>query len=175
MPKSSTNNWQSIIDLVSELKRCDENGITMASIAMAFICIDSLANLGRPIDKEKVTRSDFKLWVDEHLHAHPDQQYQYRGKDVYAARCAFLHTYGSESELHNEDADTVRFAYHDGGNHNYNPSICPGLALIGAKSFVNDVVHAIESFLNKCKGDELLMARVESRISGVLQITPYPN
>jgi hypothetical protein len=42
MSTSSANNWQSIFDLVSELKRCDEYGITSASIAMAFICIDSL-------------------------------------------------------------------------------------------------------------------------------------
>ena len=175
MSSSSASNWQSIIGLVSELKRCDEHDITTAAVAMAFICIDSLANLSRPMGKAKVTRSDFKDWVDEHLKAHRDQPYQYRGKDVYAARCAFLHTYGSESELHQENADTVKFAYHDGGKHQYNPSVEPGLVLIGTKSFVKDVVHAVESFLSKCRSDESLKSLVEPRLAGVLQTLPYPS
>lgn len=123
MTISQHNNWESIIGLVSELKRCDECEITTGAVAMAHICIDTLANLARPIDKEKVTRADFKEWVDTYLKAHPDQPYQYRGKDVYAARCALLHKYGAEAELHEEDPDTTRFAYHDGGKHQYDPNV----------------------------------------------------
>ena len=89
--------WRSITSLVAELKRCDQSGLITASIAMAFICIDSLANLARPTQASKVTRADFKAWVDKYLKAHDEQPYKYRGKDVYAARCAFLHTYGSLS------------------------------------------------------------------------------
>ncbi len=62
------------------------------------------------MDKSKVTRSDFKEWVDTYLTCHENQPYKYRGKDVYAARCAFLHTYGSEAELHESDPDTIRYA-----------------------------------------------------------------
>ncbi len=69
----SEKNWKSIIDLVSELKRCDEYGITTASLAMAYICIDTIANLARPINKPKVTRADFIEFVDTFLKAHPDQ------------------------------------------------------------------------------------------------------
>lgn len=175
MTTSSNANWQSIIGLVSELKRCDEHDITNASIAMAYICIDALANLGRPIDKKRVTRRDFKDWVDKHLKAHPDQPYKYRGKDVYAARCAFLHTYGSEVELHEEDPDTIKFAYHNGGKHQYNPSIERSLVLIGTKSFINDVVHAVDSFLQQCQNDSSLKQRVESRLANVLHSVPYPS
>jgi hypothetical protein len=82
MNDSSRNRWQSIIDLVSELKSCDKHDFTIASIALAFICIDSLANLSMPIGKQKVTRADFKEWVEKYLKAHADQPYQYRSKDV---------------------------------------------------------------------------------------------
>ncbi len=167
-------NWKSIIDLVSELKRCDECGITTAALAMAYICIDTIANLARPINKSKVTRADFKEFVDTYIKAHPDQPYQYRGKDVYAARCAFLHTYGSETELHTEDPDTIKFAYHNGGKHQYSPSLQPSLVLIGAKSFINDVVIAVELFLKHCQSDVSLRQRVEPRLASVLQIMPYP-
>ncbi len=67
MTTDTENNWKAIIGLVSELKRCDECHITTAAVAMAYICIDTLANLSRPANKDKVTRSDFKEWVDTHL------------------------------------------------------------------------------------------------------------
>ena len=77
MPEIQQVNWQSLVGLVSQLKRCDECGITTAAVAMAFICIDTLANLSRPADKAKVTRSDFKKWVDTYLKGHEDQPYHY--------------------------------------------------------------------------------------------------
>lgn len=160
--------------LVSELKRCDESGLITASLAMAFICIDSMSNLSRPEDKKRVTRGDFKNWVDKHLTGHPEQPYQYRGKDVYAARCAFLHTYGSEAELHEEDPDIIKYGYHDGGKHNFDPKVAPDLVLIGTRSFVNDVIHAVEYFLESCKSDKSLRELVESRLAHVLRTTPYP-
>jgi hypothetical protein len=147
MTSDSNANWEGIIYLVSEIKRCDDAGIVTASIAMAFICIDTLANLARPDGKERVTRGDFKYWCDAYLRGHLDQPYQYRSKDVYAARCAFLHTYGSEAELHRDNPDTIKYGYHDGGKHKYNPDIDPSLVLIGTKSFINDVVIAVDSFL----------------------------
>jgi hypothetical protein len=165
----SGDNWKSITGIVSELKRCDECGITTASVAMAFICIDALASLSRPASKMKVTQPDFIGWVDTYLQAHPDQPYQYRGKDVYAARCALIHTYGSKAELHNKDFDLIMFGYHDGGNHQYNPNVERRLAIIGTKSFVNDVIQAVESFLKKCMKDALLKQLVESRLEKVLQ------
>jgi hypothetical protein len=169
------NNWQSILGLVSELKKCDEQNITTASLAMSFICIDTLASLGRPADKNKVTRSDFKDWVDTYLVADQDQPYKYRGKDIYAARCAFLHTYGSKADLHDQDTDTIMFAYHDGGKHEYKPEIEKSLVLIGVKSFVNDVVIAVESFLKHCSDDLELRNRVQERLPHVLNTVPFPS
>ena len=174
MPTGISDNWQTITGLGAELKRCDECDLTTASIAMAFICIDTMANLNRPKGKNRVTRTDFIEWVDTYLEGHPDQPYKYRGKDVYAARCAFLHTYGSEAELHKEDPKIVKFAYHDGGEHKYNPNIDESLVLIGTKSFVNDVLIAVKDFLDKCKNDLSLRQRVEERLVNVLKHVPLP-
>ncbi len=170
----SSKLWGSILGFVSEMKRCDEAGLTTASLAMAFICIDSIANLSRPAGNKWVTRSDFKNWVELHLKGHPEQPYQYRGKDVYAARCAFLHTYGSKAKLHEEDPDILKYGYHNGGKHNFNPKVAPGMVLIGTKSFINDIVHAVESFLEQCKTDTTLRKRVESRLVHFLRTRPYP-
>nr|WP_319491787.1 hypothetical protein [uncultured Desulfobacter sp.] len=168
------DNWQAIIELGMVLKRCDDCGISTASVAMAFICIDTVANLNRPLDKIQVTRSDFIEWVDTYLDCHPKQKYKYRGKDVYAARCAFLHTYGSEAQLHTKDPDIVKFTYHDGGKHAYDPNIDKTLVAIGIKSFVNDVLIAVKNFLEKCEQDLSLKKRVEKRLCNVLKTLPLP-
>lgn len=164
--------WGSLIGLVSELKQCDEGGMITASIALAFICIDTFSNLARPTNKSRGTRSDFIEWVDQYLEEHPDQPYKYRGKDVYAARCAFLHTYGSEAQLHEKDSNIIKFGYYDGGEHKYNVDIDPTKAIIGTRSFINDVVNASKSFLEACKNDSLLRKRVELRLPNVLQTFP---
>ena len=169
MINSTPKKWQFIVDLISELKRCDEQDISTASIALAFICVDALANLAVPLGKQKVTRKDFKEWVDKYLEAHPDQPYQYRGKDVYAARCAFLHTYGAETALHEEDPDIIKFVYSNGGKHLYNQNVDPQLVIIGLKSFINDVIIGVDHFLEECQRDHALKQRVESRLNSVFQ------
>ncbi len=168
-------NWQALVHMVDEIKQCDENNITTASIAMSYICIDALANISRPIEKAKATRKDFINWVDVYLTAHPDQPYKYRGKDVYAARCALLHSFSAEAKLHEDDTDTIKFAYHDGGMHYFDPEIDPRLVLIGAKSFTNDVIISIGIFMDACGADLDLMGLVEPRLDKVFNKMPVPR
>lgn len=168
-------NWQALVHIVDEIKQCDANNITTASIAMSYVCIDALANLSRPAEKAKATRKDFIDWADAYIDAHPDQPYKYRGKDIYAARCALLHNFSSEAELHEDDPDTIKFSYHDGGKHYYDPNVDPRLVLIGAKSFVNDVVTAVEKFMDACRANSNLMGLVESRLDKVLAKIPVPR
>jgi hypothetical protein len=175
MPDSQADKWQPIVGLVLELKRCDECDITTAAVAMVYICIDTLANLARPVEKAKATRADFKEWVDTYLKAHDEQPYQYRGKDVYAGRCALLHKYGAETELNAQDPDTKKFAYHDGGKHQYDPSVDSSLVLIGKSSFINDVIIGIESFLKACQSNQELRTLVESRLEKVFQQMPLDS
>jgi hypothetical protein len=65
-------------------------------------------------EKDKQRRA-----VDAYLKGHEDQPYQYRGLDVYGARCALLHAFGSEGDYHQQCPDAKKFGYHDGGKHAY--------------------------------------------------------
>ena len=125
-----------------------------------------------PTSKPKQDRNDFYTWVDTYLKAHSDQPYQYRGIDVYAARCAVLHAFGSESDVSQKSPDVRMFGYHNGGKHAFDPSKNPRLVIIGTASFLNDVVIAIESFLGACEEDADLRGRVEGRLPKVLQTFP---
>lgn len=169
---SGRANWGAIVGLASQIKSCDEIGLFCPALAMCFISIDSMASLARPLDKPKVTRKDFIEWADKYLRGHPEQKYAYSGKDVYAARCSFLHTYGATSEIHGQDTSTIKFVYHDGGRHSYRPEIDPSLVVIGLRSFTNDVICAIDKFMEHCSTDADLKQRVESRLDELFNISP---
>jgi hypothetical protein len=164
--------WNAITGLVAQVKRCEEVGATAAAVAIAYIAIDTMAFLGLPADRQKQVRNDFVAWVDLYLKGHENQPYQYRGIDVYGARCALLHAFGSEVDYHQQFPDAKKFGYHDGGQHAYDPAIDEHQVIIGTASFLNDVVFAIGSFIEACQADPALRALVEGRLPRILATFP---
>lgn len=164
--------WGAINSLIQEIKTCETAGAITSAVAMAFVCMDTMAYLSLPVGRETQGKADFIAWVDEYLKGHGDQPYQYRGLDVYGARCAMLHAFGSDSDFHEKNEDVKKFGYHNGGQHLYDPVVDERLVIIGTASFLNDVVHAVSVFLKGCKENADLRARVENRLPKVLTTFP---
>jgi hypothetical protein len=164
--------WNAIKDLVDEIKTCEKAGTTTSAVAMTFVCMDTMAYLSLPTGRETQGKSDFIAWVNAYLKGHKDQPYQYRGLDVYGARCAMLHAFASESDFHEKNEDAKKFAYHDGGKHAYDPAVDERLVIIGTASFLNDVVHAVSVFMEDCKENADLRTRVEERLPRALAAFP---
>lgn len=167
--------WDGVKHLVEQIKLCEKAGATASSVAMAYVCIDTMAFLALPAGREKHGRQDFIAWVDTYLVGHPDQPYQYSGVDVYGARCAMLHAFSSEVDFHQLNPQAKTFAYHDGGLHVFEPDTNENLVVIGTSSFLNDVIKAIESFMQACLTNQDLRDRVEGRLPKVLAIFPAPQ
>ena len=164
--------WAAITGLIRELRQCTAAGCTKAALALAYICIDTMAYLAMPADQSRQTPQAFIAWVDTYLKADASQPYAYCGVDVYAARCGLLHAFSPEADLHRRDPAIRVFGYHDGGEHVFNPAKAPNLVLIGTASLLNDIVTAIEGFLTACQEDAALRARVETRLPKLLQTYP---
>jgi hypothetical protein len=164
--------WNVIVNLIEEIKICEQVGATMSAVSMAFVCIDTMTFLSLPPGKKRQDKRDFMRWVDTYLKGHKDQPYQYRGLDVYAARCAVLHMLGSASNFHGSNSDAKKFAFHDGGKHIYDPATDDTLVVIGTASFIDDVVRAANNFLEACLADPSLRCCVEKRLPRVLSIFP---
>jgi hypothetical protein len=164
--------WAELRSLTEQIKLCDAQGLVTPSLAMSFICIDAMASLARPLEKGKVTRKDFIDWCDKYLKSNFPQQYQYSGKDVYAARCALLHTYGTTAELH-EKPNIVKFLYHDCQSHTHQLYAEESMVAISSKSLVIDVCNAVESFIAECTSDSALGYLVISRTDEVITVVPY--
>lgn len=163
---------ESIVGLIREIKMCQAHGLLSSAIAMSFVLIDTLSFLSMEQSKTKQDNKDFISWVDTYLKADPKQSYQYDGKDVYGARCAMLHSYGSEADYHAKNPGVMVYGYHDADLHFYDPHVDPLLVLISTTSFINDVVIAAGRFVEDCKNDQNLRSRVEARISKVLRNFP---
>ncbi len=165
--------WDGVKALVDEIKKCEGAGATVSAVAMAYVCIDTMTFLSLPAERDTQGKADFICWVDTYLKGHPDQPYQYRGIDVYGARCAVLHAFSSEADFHEKNIDAKKFGYHDGGKHGYDPKIDDHLVIIGTASFINDVVHAVCAFMEVCKADVAMRQRVENRLPKVLATFPF--
>jgi len=165
--------WDGVLALVAEMKKCEEASATAAAVAMAYICIDTMAFLSLPVGRERQGRADFISWVDTYIKGHDEQPYQYRGLDVYGARCAVLHSFSAEANFHEENPGTKKYAYHDGGKHVYNPAVNEHLVIIGTASFINDVVLGVNAFMDACKEDVELRKRVEARLPKILATLPF--
>lgn len=163
--------WAVLRGLTTQIKQCENQGLVVPSIAMSFICIDAMAGLARPLEKSKVTRKNFIDWCDRYLKSNCAQPYQYSGKDVYAARCALLHTYGTTAELH-EEANIMKFLYHD-SSPTHQLYAAERTVAISTKSLVIDVCNAVESFIDECTSTVSLGDLVISRLDEIIKVVPY--
>jgi hypothetical protein len=158
--------------LIAEIKRCEAANATIAAVAMVYVGIDAMSFLALPAGRERQERADFIAWVDAYMKAHPDQPYQYRGIDVYGARCALLHNYGSEATFHQQNTQVKTFGYHDGGKHAFDSRVSSDMVIIATGSLLNDFIHAVQAFLVAVQADPELRARVEARLPKVLETFP---
>ncbi len=166
--------WDGVEALIAEIRRCEQAGATVSAVAMAYVCIDTMAFLSLPVGRESQGRDDFISWVNTYMEGDEEQPYQYRGLDVYGARCALLHAFSAHANFHEQNPDAKKFGYHDGGRHAYDPAVNEHLVIIGTASFLNDVVIALTTFMQACRDDAELRQRVEARLPRVLATFSFP-
>jgi hypothetical protein len=74
---------------------CLANQYRMPALALIYCGIDVFAALNRPAAQAGTTRHDFIEWCNRYLL--PGNSLACTAADLYAARCAILHTYTSKS------------------------------------------------------------------------------
>ena len=142
-----------IMNLIDEIRKCEEADATLATIALCYMCIDAMAYAAMPADKAKNDGKDFRDWVDQYLKADPKQPYQYAGRDIWGARCSYLHTFSPSSDFHEKHPDAIKLLYHVGNSHGFDPENAAGYALIDVPTFVDDITNAIQVFLTEANAN----------------------
>lgn len=160
-----------IVDSIcKDIKQSKDRGIWGGAVILTLSAIDAMAYLGLPSGKKEVHRNDYIEWVDRYMKTDPKQSYQYKGIDLYGARCGIVHRYGVESRLSDNDKCKI-FSYHNGSEHYYKPQIDKKLVLISIPRFTNDFFKAVQEFLRAARHDNDLKARIDSRILGLFRVS----
>jgi hypothetical protein len=151
--------------LMAEIAGCFEAERYEAGLVMQFIELDTWAYLSRPESMTKHGRSSFNRFISKYLQSDPDQPYQYAAEDVYATRCGLLHTFGSISDLH-QDNSSVIWRFHLGKCNTYIPGL-DRMAYISVRRFWLNASQAVARCLDEVKADPALNELVGSRLPRV--------
>jgi len=154
-----------LIQLLHEIGKAWDAEAHVAALAMIYVGLDTMALLSCPLGQLSQTRSDFIAWVSKYLTAEGTSEYQYEGIDVYAARCAVLHSYGSTAALHLGDNPPRKFGYADNGPHRKDEA--ERFVLISIAVLFHDFSKAMAKFVEDIKTDTDLKRRVDSRMSSL--------
>ena len=88
----ATNLYQSSIqEMTKTIEDCLKNKEKLACLILFYSTIDIMAWLSRDPHNADSTREDFIHWVEEFLL--PGSGLDCKGEDLYAARCAVIHSY----------------------------------------------------------------------------------
>ncbi len=99
-----------IQELFSVIASAFSNKAYLPGLILLYSCVDIMAWLDLPSDREDVRGSDFIRWVEQNLL--PGSGLLCKGVDLYGARCALIHSYTSESRLtRQKEAREVYYAW----------------------------------------------------------------
>ena len=104
MAKNSSSDFDALENnldnIIKSIELCLNAKLQISSLVLLFSGIDIVAWLNRPVSKERATRKDFIRWVDDHLLTSTNIKCE--AIDLYAARCAIVHSYSCSSRLSKE-------------------------------------------------------------------------
>ena len=154
--------YAAITELSAEISRAWNGDAFWAALAMVYVGIDTMALLACPLGQPEQFKKDFILWIDTYLRADLASDYQYEGVDVYAARCALLHSYGSLAKDHRGAQPPRQFNYIDDGPHRKDETA--RFVVISVGGLIQDYFRATELFVAAVFKDPELKRRVDSRV-----------
>jgi hypothetical protein len=149
-----------------------DNRCLRAAIILIYSGIDTMARLAMDAAKTGVEKSDFIAWVDRYIHF-PCKE-QLTGLDLYAARCAVLHTYTTDSGLSRAGkARRIGYMDHAVPEVVYNASVDATLVLVSIKALRDSFFAGIDRFFVEAFADAAREAIVEKRLRELLHELPF--
>ena len=133
--------------------------------------IDAMAFLGMQGTKEKSSRSDFIRWVETYIQFPCEEQLS--GLELYAARCAALHSYSTESALSiTEQCREIGWMGEAVPEIVYNPRVSESLVMVSVPALVAAFFEGIDRFLIHLYADSDRAAIADERFGRILHMLP---
>lgn len=150
-----------------------ESGGLRGALLLMLSGIDTMAFLVMDDAKADVTRSDFIQWADRYMRFPCAEQVS--GLELYAARCAALHAYGTESRLSREGCcRQIGWISEARREVVYAPQKHPDTVMVSIPALVRAFFAGIDTFLVDTFADPVKAARAEKRFKKLMYVLPGP-
>jgi hypothetical protein len=148
-----------------------------ATLILVYSGIDAMAHLTMPAGKDKATRADFVAWAERYLQfrdANKNPTLTLPGNELYAARCALVHTYSSEADLHKEGKAKRQIGYGD----EFLPEVAEKadvehLVMVSIRGLVDAFARGVGATLQVIKDDEPRSKVFAERLDKMLHELPF--
>jgi len=137
----------------------------LIALILTYAAIDALAWLNRRMDALDVARADFVAWVSMYMLAAGSELSNVTAVDLYAARCAILHSQVAEAKL-TRDGDAVEVWYRTKPKEAFVPIHgvqCRVPILVDPRDLIGAAVAGYRAFLAKVQSDADTFERVALR------------
>jgi hypothetical protein len=148
-----------------------ENGCLGSTVVLTLCGIDAMAYLSMPADQDDVTAVDFVEWANRYI-KFPCVD-QLTGWDLYGARCAMLHTYGTASKL-SRQGRCRQIGYMDKSipEVRFDPRVSKQLVLVSVPALVDAYFSGMDKFLVHVFADNSTASIIEKRLKTLVQALP---
>jgi hypothetical protein len=148
-----------------------ESNCIRSALILIYTGIDALAFLDMPKDNLRVTTHDFIKWADRYIRF--DYPEAPTAKELYKARCGFVHSYGLYAEF--EMSNEVRgIGYMVGGlDCVYNRKAAPGLVFIDVHYLKRKFFEGMNIFIMNAYSDAAIIPVLEARLKTMFAEIPY--
>lgn len=141
-----------------------------SAIVLIYSGIDTMAFLSMPASQVEVTGVDFANWCDRYIQL-PGEQVT--GLELFAARCAVVHTFGIESKLSRQGkCRTIGYSFVGAHPTVYDPAIEPNFVVLSLDALSQAFFAGIDRFLVDLFADPARRPTVEQRIKKLLMFLP---
>jgi hypothetical protein len=143
-----------------------------SAVILILSGIDAMAYLEMPAGQDDVTRSDFVRWAERYI-KFPCKD-QLTGLDLYGARCAMLHNYGTASDLsRKEKCRQVGYMDKSVPAVRYNPKVSRDVVLVSVPALAEAFFSGLDKFLVDLFRDMKKASVAEQRLKNLVQAIPF--
>jgi hypothetical protein len=143
-----------------------------AAIILLYAGIDAMAFTTLPPERQYVKPQDFIAWVERYIRF--PGPFQVSGADLYGARCAALHTYGSESRM-SRDGECRIILHVKGGSFPVvaDPTGQANAVAVELHALRDAFYRGIDRYVAEAQRDPAQWARVEARLRDMMHEIPF--
>ena len=141
------------------------------AVLLTYAGMDAMAFVSMPPAQAEVKSSDFIAWADRYMRFPCGERIS--GEELYAARCATLHTYGTESRMtRSGSVRQVGYMSDSKPEVRFDATVAANLVVVSVPALATAFFEGIDAFLVDSFAGASRGAVLETRFKKLLHVWP---